>query len=464
MSTPVRIAVLLAAGQGTRMKSRLPKVLHHVGGRPMAARVLDIARAAGCDRLVVVVGHGAERVREELAAPDVAFVEQTERLGTGHALACAESAVPGDATMIVLSGDVPLIRPETLDRLAVAAESAWGALAVAEVERPGSLGRIVADPSGESLERIVEAADADPETLRIRRINAGLYALPAPEIFRTIEATGNDNAKGEYYLTDALGLAVARGHRLALVDLPDPGESFGVNDRVDLAHAELRLRSRTIEAHQRAGVTVLDPARTIIESGVEIGPDTVLHPGVSLLGETVVGAGCELHQGCWIRDSRLADDVVVEPYSVFDRAVVASGCRIGPYARLRPDAELLEGARVGNFVEIKKSRLGPGAKVNHLTYIGDAEIGRGTNVGAGTVTCNYDGTRKHRTEIGEDAFIGSDTMLVAPVRVGDRATTGSGSVITQNVPADALAVGRARQRNIEDWSRRRRGRDGEGDR
>ncbi len=448
-------AVILAAGQGTRMRSARPKVLHRVGGRPMLEWVVAAARRGGCERILIVVGHGADEVRRAIPGDDVAWVLQREQLGTGHALAQAEPHVSGESTLLVLSGDVPLVSADTLGRLAAAAADGWGATAVAELDDPGSLGRVICRPDG-ALERIVEVADAGPAELAVKRVNAGLYALPAPSIFEHLRRLGTGNAQGELYLTEALGNAAADGERVALVELDDPSEAFGINDRADLARVHRVLLERHMQRLMAAGVTLLEPARTSVEPGVCVGAETVIHPGVSLSGHTEVGAGCVLHQGVWIRDSKLADGVVVKPYSVLDGAEVATGCTVGPFARLRPASVLLEGARVGNFVEVKKTRIGAGAKASHLTYLGDATVGDGANVGAGVVTCNYDGERKHRTEIGDGAFIGSDTMLIAPVKVGKRATTAAGSTITDDVPDDALAVGRARQRNVADWTRRRR--------
>lgn len=455
-----RVAVILAAGKGTRMRSRRPKVLHEAAGRPMLGWVLEAARRSGCERLLVIVGHGADEVRERFAGQDdIVWVTQAEQLGTGHALAQAEPHVPKDAVLLVLSGDVPRVRAATLDRLAEAAEEGWGSMAVAEHEEPGSLGRVIAD--GERLARIVEASDASPEELAIRCINAGIYALPAPDIFDALRRLDTDNAKGEYYLTDALGLAAGDGLSVALVDLEDPSEAFGVNSRRDLARVHQAMLRERAEAWMDAGVTVLDPATTHIEPGVEIGMDTVVHPGVSLLGTTRIGEDCEIHQGAWIRDSTVADGAEIHPYSLVDGAEVGPECGVGPFARLRPGTILRRGAKVGNFVEIKKSELGEDVKASHLTYLGDAAIGAGSNIGAGVVTCNYDGWSKFQTEIGAGVFVGSDTMLVAPVRIGDGATVGAGSVITQDVPEDALAVGRGRQRNIPEWSRKRREKHGE---
>lgn len=451
--TRPRIAVVLAAGRGTRMRSALPKVLHPVGGRPMISWVLDTARRAGCQRIVVVVGHGADQLRRAVAAPDVVFVTQEPQLGTGHALAQAAPAVEGPAQLLVLSGDVPLVSAATLERLA--ASTGWGALAVARLDDPQRLGRVLAAPGGD-LERIVEAADAGPEELAVRTVNAGLYALPAPEIFAYLDRLDRANAQGELYLTDAVGAAARDGERVELVPLEDPSEAWGVNTRRQLGEVHRRLIDRHLEQLMDSGVTILDPARTVVEPGVEVGADTVLHPGVSLLGGSRVGAGCTLHQGAWLRDTELADGVEVRPYSVLDGARVGESSKVGPFARLRPGADLGREVAVGNFVEVKNSRLDDGVKAGHLTYLGDTEIGAGANIGAGVVTCNYDGQRKHRTRIGKGAFVGSDTMLVAPVSVGEDAVTAAGSVITHDVPDGALGVARGRQRVIEDWARRRR--------
>ncbi|HEY0513835.1 MAG TPA: bifunctional UDP-N-acetylglucosamine diphosphorylase/glucosamine-1-phosphate N-acetyltransferase GlmU [Thermoanaerobaculia bacterium] len=451
MPTPrPRVAVILAAGKGTRMKSALPKVLHHAAGRPLLQWVVDAARAAGCKRLLIVVGHGAERVREEIQGEDLGWVLQAEQRGTGHALAQAEAEIRGDATVLVLSGDVPLLQPSTLDRLATAAGEGWGAMAVAELPEPGSLGRVMTEDG--AFRGIVEFKDATPEQRAVRLINAGIYALPAPAIFDYLRRLKTDNAQGELYLTDAVTNAAADGRPVRLVHLADPDEALGVNDRTELARVHRLLIGRHLVALMKAGVTILEPERTSIEPGVRIGEDTVIHPGVSLLGRTSIGRDCVIHQGAWLRDSVVGDGTNVEPYSVLEGAEVGDGCRVGPFARLRPASRLRRGARVGNFVEIKNSELAEGARANHLAYVGDATVGEGANIGAGVVTCNYDGAQKHPTEIGAGAFIGSDTMLVAPVKVGAGASTAAGSIITKDVPDGALAVGRVRQKNLEGWA------------
>ena len=450
-----RVAVILAAGKGTRMRSEQPKVLFPVAGRPLLAWVIDAARRANCERILVIVGHGADAVKAAFAdQPDLEWVLQEEQRGTGHAVLQAAAHLSEPATVLVLSGDVPLVRPETLAALAHEAESnSWGALAAAELETPGSLGRILAH--GKHLVRIVEKADATPEELNIRLTNAGIYALPAPAIFDLLRRVRPNNAQAELYLTDAPGLAVLEGQEVAVVRLADPLEGLGVNDRLDLARVHRLILDRHHEALMQDGVSILEPARTAIEPSVRVGRDTVIHPDVSLFGNTTIGAGCTLHQGAWVRDSEVGDEVILEPYTLLDQAQVARECTVGPFARLRPASVLLRGARVGNFVELKKTRLGAFAKASHLTYLGDATVGDDTNIGAGVITCNYDGVRKNETKIGDGAFIGSDTMLVAPVSVGDGATTAAGSTITQDVPAGALAVARERQRNIEGWADRK---------
>lgn len=443
--------IVLAAGQGTRMRSDTHKVLHPIASRPLLLHLLDRVDALGADRRVIVLGKGREQVEAAIAGRDAEVAIQAEQRGTGHALAQAqgqlEGHVDGAATLLVLSGDVPLVTTATLDRLASDAEAGWGSMAVADLPDPGSLGRVITSADG-GLHRIVEARDATPEERKVRRINAGLYALPAPEVFGYLARLTTDNAQGELYLTDAVTNAARDGKTVRLVPLDNPDEALGVNNRAELALVHRLLIQRHLTALMESGVTILEPQRTSIEPRVRVGLDTVIHPDVALLGGTEIGAGCVLHQGTWIRDSRIGEGVTIEPYSVLDGADVGAGCRVGPFARLRPASRLLRKARVGNFVEVKNSVLGEGTKVGHLAYVGDATVGDGANLGAGVVTCNYDGVRKHPTEIGRDAFIGSDTMLVAPVRIGDGAMTAAGSVVTKNVPDGALAVGRVRQKNL----------------
>lgn len=447
-------AVILAAGKGTRLRSALPKVLHPVAGKPMLEWVLRAARAAGCEHIYVVVGHGADQIQREIEADDVTWVLQREQLGTGHALLQVASYLSAPTTLLVLSGDVPLVAPETLDRLAVGARSGWGSMVVAEMEEPGSLGRVMATADG-TLERIVEVADATGEELENRWINAGIYVLPAPGIFEFLTRLKPDNAKQELYLTDALTAAADGDRRLALVSLVEAEEAFGVNDRLDLARVHGVLLRRKAEELMREGVTILDPSHVVVEADVEVGRDSVLHPGVSLTGRSRLGEGCTIHQGAWLKDARLGDRVVVQPYSVLEEVEVGDACQIGPFARMRPGAVMKERAKIGNFVEIKNSVLAEGVKANHLAYVGDATVGENANLGAGTITCNYDGVSKHRTEIGKGAFIGSDTMFVAPVRVGDGAMTAAGSVISKDVPPGALAIERSEQKTVAGYAKRK---------
>jgi bifunctional UDP-N-acetylglucosamine pyrophosphorylase/glucosamine-1-phosphate N-acetyltransferase len=346
-----------------------------------------------------------------------------------------------------------LIRAETIEQLFAAAQTCWGAMGVARLEEPGLLGRVLQHDG--ALVRIVEAADATESELRERTVNIGHYVLPAPDIFARLAAVGHQNAQGEIYLTDALTAAAQKGELVRCLEIADPREAWGVNDRRDLAQAHKAMVQRLVDVHLDRGVTFVDPDSVTLEAQVTIGGDSVVHPDVTLLGDTTIGEGCVLHRGVWLRDCEIAEGVEIHPYSVLDGAAVGPESQIGPFARLRPGTCLAERVRIGNFVEIKASNLGPGAKANHLAYLGDATVGAETNIGAGVVTCNYDGVGKHRTEIGAGSFIGSDTMLVAPVKVGNRATTGAGSVITDEVPDDSLALGRARQRNLVGWTKRR---------
>lgn len=423
MTSGTAAAVVLAAGHSKRLRSEQPKVLHRVGGRPLVSWVVQAAREVGCSPICVVVGSGADQVRavleaEDAGAGDIVWVEQPEQRGTGHALSMARGALPSGLAL-VLSGDAPLVRPETLRALLEAAGDGWGSLAV-----------------------------ADDDTLPPREVNGGHYALPVPEIFDWLEKVDAGNAQGEFHLTDAVS-AAASEHRVVAVRVEDASEVLGVNSHADLAAVQRVFYRRGVDALLAAGVTVLDPESVWIDAGVTVGADSVLHPNVTLLGASSVGSGCTIHTGAWLRDSVLDDGVEVLPYSVLDGARVASDCTIGPFARLRPEAVLEDGARVGNFVEVKKATLGPGVKASHLAYLGDASVGAGANIGAGVITCNYDGKKKSRTVIGEGAFVGSDCILVAPVEVGAGAYTGAGSVITKDVPEETLAVGRARQKNIK---------------
>ncbi len=453
------VGVILAAGKGTRMRSSLPKVLHQVAGVPILAHVAERAVEAGCIRLLIIVGHGGEAVREAAQGLlpegiEADWVEQKEQLGTGHAVQQIAGHVDDRDHLLILSGDAPLIEVESLQSL-LGAETA--AMAAAEVNPPGSLGRVVQRADGR-LNRIVEAADADADELAISTVNAGFYALPAGPLLAALATLGTDNQQGEIYLTDAVGV-LADDLGVEVHTLADSSEAWGINDRRDLASVDRRWIERRLDALMQAGVTVYDPPSVRIEARVEVGADSVLHRGVVLTGNTTIGQNCEVGVGCVVHNTELADGASLGPYTVTDGAVLLAGAHAGPFARLRPGAVLGDGAKVGNFVEVKNSKLGVGVKAGHLAYLGDAEIGANANIGAGTVTCNYDGVKKSKTTIGEGAFIGSDTMLVAPVEVGPGAITGAGSTITHDVPEDALAVERSDQRTIDGWARRRRSQD-----
>jgi bifunctional UDP-N-acetylglucosamine pyrophosphorylase/glucosamine-1-phosphate N-acetyltransferase len=450
-------AVILAAGQGTRMKSALPKVLHAVAGRPLLAHVLAAARAAGAQPIVTVIGHGAEQVRATFAGDGVVFAPQAEQLGTGHALQCAAPELAWFAgDLLLLCGDVPLLRGETLAALVAhhRVQRATVTVLTARVADPRGYGRILRGAGG--VERIVEEKDATPDERAVDEINTGIYVFAAPRVFQLLAGLSNDNAQGEYYLTDVIAAARAAGEQVAALATAQAEEAMGINDRVQLAEAGKVLRERINTTHLRNGVTVIDPAATYIEADVLIGADTIIHPGVHLRGKTVIGCGCEIDPGVIISDCTLADRVHVKAGSVLTEATVGADTDIGPMAHLRPGTVLAGENKIGNFVETKKARIGRGSKASHLTYLGDAEIGSGVNIGCGTITCNYDGVNKHVTVIEDDVFVGSDVQFVAPVRIGRGSLIGAGSTITKDVPADALAITRAEQKVVAGWAARKR--------
>lgn len=451
--------VILAAGKGTRMKSAMPKVIHPLAGRPIIEHVLRTAGGLKASTTVLVVGHEADQVRAALASqPSVRFVVQSPQLGTGHALLQTESVLAGHTgTVLLLYGDVPLLRPGTLEQLLERHHAARAVATVltAELDDPYGYGRIVRDEAGR-IARIVEERDASSDERNIREINSGIYAFSLVNLFDALRGLATDNAQGEYYLTDLIAAYRRRGLTIETLRLDDETELRGVNSRVDLAELTRVMFDRTRRALMLGGVTLEDPATTYVEDDVEIGPDTVIGPGVTIAGRTVIGRGCRIHAGCRISSSRLADDVTVLDHSVIVDSEVGTGAAVGPFAHLRPESVVGARARVGNFVELKKTTLGAGSKANHLAYLGDATIGERTNIGAGTITCNYDGVKKHPTVIGDDVFIGSDSQLVAPVTVGSGAYVAAGSSITDDVPADSLAVARSRQTNKTGWASARR--------
>jgi bifunctional UDP-N-acetylglucosamine pyrophosphorylase / glucosamine-1-phosphate N-acetyltransferase len=449
--------LVMAAGEGTRMNSSLPKALHPVCGRPMVAWPILAAREAGAARVVAIVS--PERDISNGLPPGTETVVQPQADGTGGAIRAAIDAVRESGTVVVLSGDHPVISGEAIRGLldAHAASGAAATVMTTELEEPGSYGRIVRDPDG-SLARIVEAkapGDATPEELKIKEVNAGTYVFDAAALVAAIEDVSNDNAQGEYYLGDVLPLIRAAGGRVAAHLVGDEAVTLGVNSRLELAQATTEARRRILERHMLAGVTVVDPAATWIDADVEISADATIEPGTSLRGRTEIGTGSVVGPNTTLIDSKLGERVTA-PHSYLVECEVLDDCSVGPFAYIRPQTVLAEGAKAGSFVEIKNSRIGEGAKVPHLSYVGDAEVGAGTNVGAGSITANYDGFRKHRTVIGEHCRIGVDTMFVAPVSIGDGAYTGAGTVVRKDVPPGALAVpDENRQRHIEGYTERR---------
>lgn len=443
--------VILAAGQGTRMRSALPKVLHPVAGQSMLGHVIEIARRLEPTAIHVVIGHGAEQVRERLAASDLNFVVQAEQLGTGHAVAQALPALTAERVLI-LYGDVPLIETETLERLLLKAGSQQVALLTVNLADPTGYGRIVRDGEG-VVQAIVEHKDATAEQKLIAEGNTGILAVPGERLGDWLGRLSNSNAQGEYYLTDVIAMAVADGLVVATEQPLHAMEVQGANDRIQLAELERHYQQRAARRLMAQGVTLRDPARFDLRGEVTVGRDVLIDVNVILEGKVIIEDGVEIGPNCLIRNSTLRRGAVVKANSHLEGAELGEGADCGPFARLRPGAVLGDKAHVGNFVEVKNSRMGEGAKAGHLAYLGDAEIGARTNIGAGTITCNYDGANKSRTVMGEDVFIGSNSSLVAPVSLGDGATTGAGSVITADVPAGTLALGRARQALIHGWQR-----------
>lgn len=433
-------AVLLAAGFGTRMKSDLPKVLHPLVGRPMVFYGLEAAHLAGTETPVLVVGYGAEAVKQVVGA-NAQYVLQEQQLGTGHAMMQAEALLKGKTDYVIVTyADMPLLRTETLQRLVETQQANRGPISMVTViaQDPRGFGRIIRNTDG-SVAAIVEEAAATAEQLQVRELNVGAYCFSADWLWDALNRIPLSQ-KGEYYLTDTVELAAKDGLPVQAIVLDDMIETIGINTRVHLSEAEAAMRQRINRAHMLAGVTLIDPASTYIEPGVQIAPNTTIWPNTYLHGNTIIGQGCVIGPNSIIRNTQIADDCKVLS-SVLEGAVLECGVDVGPFARLRQGAHLCEGVHMGNFGEVKDSTLGPGVKMGHFSYIGNANIGAETNIGAGTITCNYDGQKKHATEIGANAFIGSDTMLVAPVKIGDGARTGAGSVVTKDVPADMLAVG-----------------------
>ncbi|KAA2283276.1 bifunctional UDP-N-acetylglucosamine diphosphorylase/glucosamine-1-phosphate N-acetyltransferase GlmU [Arenimonas fontis] len=452
MATLPLHVVILAAGEGKRMKSDRPKVLQPVAGRPMLAHVIATARSLGAAGIHLVYGHGGDQVRAAFAdQPDLHWAEQAQQLGTGHALRQAMPAVPDQARVLVLYGDVPLITADSLRGLLAAAADGLAVL-TETLDDPGGYGRVLLGEDGRVL-AIVEQKDADAAQRAVRLVNTGVIAAPAADLRRWLAALRNDNAQGEYYLTDVFAMARDEGCPATVAACTVPGEAEGANDPLQLARLERMYQRRAAEALMRAGVRLADPARFDLRGEVVAGRDVEIDVDVVLEGRVVLGDGVRIGPFCRLRDVELAAGTVVNAHCDLEGAVTRGAASIGPFARLRPGTELAEGVHIGNFVETKKARLGRGAKANHLSYLGDAEVGAAVNIGAGTITCNYDGAKKSVTVIGEGAFIGSNASLVAPVSIGEQATIGAGSVITKDAPAGKLTVARGRQVTVDGWQR-----------
>ena len=443
--------IVLAAGRGTRMCSSLPKVLHTLAGKPLINHVLDTARSVDAQKLHVVVGHGAELVSEAIEATDVISYIQSEQLGTGHATLAASPHCQTDSTVLVLFGDVPLLSVNTLARVVAAAESGPTLLA-ASMNNPHGYGRVIRDGTG-AFARVVEQKDASSDELLVREVNTGVLAAKSQDLNNWLSRVTNNNVQGEYYLPDVLGLAVQDGYSVEVVVTDDEIETQGVNDRIQLEALERSLQLRQAEELMASGVRLSDKHRFDLRGRLECAEDVSIDVNVVVEGEVSIGKGAVIEPNCVLKDCTIGEGAIIRAFSHIEGAYVGADCQVGPYARLRPGAELSAKAKVGNFVEVKNSRFGEGAKANHLAYVGDAEVGAGSNIGAGTITCNYDGVNKHRTELGENVFIGSNSTLVAPLSVEDNGFVAAGSTVTSKVGESELAVGRAKQRNIKGWKR-----------
>lgn len=444
--------VILAAGQGSRMKSALPKVLHPIAGRPMLHHVIATAEQLGAEKIHTVIGHGADKVREATRADSVNWVTQSEQLGTGHAVAQALPDLPDEARVLVLYGDVPLTRNQTLEGLVGTLDDSTLGLLTVTLDNPQGYGRIVRNADG-AVQAIVEQKDATPEQQQIREVNTGILAVSAKHLKTWLPALSNRNAQGEYYLTDIIAMAVAQGLTVSVSQPENPFEVQGVNNRLQLAELERWYQRRQADRLMTEGATLADPARVDVRGEITIGNDLWIDVNVVFEGKVALGSNVSIGPNCVIKDATIADGAEIKANSVIEGASVGANAQIGPFARLRPGTELAANTKVGNFVETKKAVVGEGSKINHLSYVGDASLGRNVNVGAGTITCNYDGVNKYQTVLGDGVFVGSNTALVAPVTIAAEATIGAGSTITRDVADSELAVARARQRNITGWEK-----------
>ena len=448
----------MAAGKGTRLKSKHPKVLHQLGGEPLLAHVIAAAKTiVPASDIYVIIGHEADQVRAAVHDTGVQFVLQEPQRGTGHAIMCARQALTRYKDVIVLSGDAPLITPRTITKLRDFHLGSKAAMTIlsAHLENPTGYGRLLRKRNRDEVQQVVEEKSSTPQQRKIREINSGFYVFSVKPLFQFIERLATDNPHAEYYLTDMAAVLGRAKQKVVAVKTENPAEILGSNTRAELVGLDQKLRQEKCQQLMASGVTIFYPETCVIDADVEVGPDTTIEPFVQILGKTQIGADCRIRSYSVIQNSVIGDNVLVRPGCVLDEVRVARGASLGPYSHLRPGSDIGEGAHVGNFVETKKARLGKGSKANHLTYLGDAEIGEGVNIGAGTITCNYDGAHKYTTVIEDGVFVGSDSTLVAPVKLGKGAYVGAASCITDDVPADSLALGRSRQIVKEGWAKQK---------
>jgi len=448
MSTTV---IILAAGKGTRMRSSLPKVLQPLAGRPLLGHVIETAKKLNADNIITIYGHGGDRVQTAFAEQEIKWVEQAEQLGTGHAVQMTLPVLPQDGVSLILSGDVPCINPVTLQKLLDATTATGIGLVTLTLPDASGYGRIVRENG--QIQAIVEHKDASEKQRQIKEINTGIYAVSNAKLHQWLPNLSNDNAQGEYYLTDIVAMALADGMQVASVEPEMAFEVEGVNDRVQLAALERQFQAYQAKQLMQQGVHLIDPSRFDLRGNLVVGQDVRIDINVIIEGDCELGDNVEIGAGCIIKNTKIAAGTKVQPYSIFDNAIVGEDTQIGPFARLRPGAQLANDVHIGNFVEVKNTTIGLGSKANHFTYLGDAEVGAGSNIGAGTITCNYDGANKFKTIIGDQAFIGSNSSLVAPVKIGNGATVGAGSTITRDVEDNSLAVERSKQFAKENYPR-----------
>jgi len=449
---------VLAAGKGKRMKSSLPKVLHPILGKAVISYVIDAIKRVNPERTFVVIGHGSEEIEKTLNSYRLEYVIQSEQLGTGHAVLSAKDVLKGfNGHILVLNGDSPLVRPETLKRFITSHLKTKNSLSIltANLEHPTGYGRLIRNSKGDVL-KIVEERDASSKEKVITEINSGIYCVESRLLWRVLEKVRRNNYQKEIYLTDIVYLSSSAGERVNGFLIKDAEEVLGINNRVELTTAEGIMRERVNDHMMMSGITIINPQDTYISSQVSIGLDTIIYPNTYIFGDTRVGKRCRIGPSVWIEDSKIGEGVIVNFSSFISKSIIEDDAKVGPFAHIRPDSKIFKGAKIGNFVEIKKASIGLGSKVPHLSYVGDASIGQRVNVGAGTITCNYDGFDKHETVIENDVFIGSDTMLVAPIKIGQGATTGAGSTITKDVPPFSLAIERSKQVSIRNWKRKPR--------